>query len=124
MTDDSDIQLEARVIINFLAFTPFSECTPISRSFNNIPSRPGLYALRHVDDGLLYIGKAKDLKNRLRGGHKAFLWSWLDYYKPEDVRVIVYPLGYFGKAGLLLELEKIILRATEPPYNVRISRDL
>lgn len=121
---ESDIELEAKVIIGFLVFTPFSECTPLNRELEDIPSRPGIYALRHREEGTLYIGKAKHLRNRLRGGHKAFYWAWLDRYEPEAVRILVYPLGHFVKAGLLLELEKLILRATEPPYNVRIGRDL
>lgn len=123
MANESDIQLEAKVIVGFLVFTPFSECTPLSRELEAIPIRPGIYAIRHREEGTLYIGKAKHLRNRFKGGHKAFFWSWLDRYDPDDVRILVYPLGHFAKAGLLLELEKLILRATEPPYNVRIARE-
>ncbi len=124
MSNDAEIRLEAQVILNTLAFTPFSQCQPLSREFNDIPIRPGIYALRHREEGLLYIGKSKHLRDRLRGGHKAFLWGWLDRYDPGDVGVVVYPLGHFGKAGLLLELEKLILQATKPPYNVKIPRDI
>lgn len=79
------IQQEARQILDALAFTPFEQCQPLSRNFENIPSRIGLYAFRHRTEELLYIGKAKNLRDRLRGGHKVFLWGWLDRYDPDDV---------------------------------------
>jgi len=56
---ESDIQKEAKNILDAIAFTPFEECQPLSRDFNNIPDRPGIYAIRHKYEGLLYIGKTK-----------------------------------------------------------------
>lgn len=114
------IQQEAREILDTLAFTPFSKCLPLSRDFAAIPSRPGIYAVRHRTDGLLYIGKTKSLRGRFSGGHKAFLWAWLDKYNSEDVRIAIRPLSAWNNPALLLELEAIILRSTEPPYNVQI----
>jgi len=114
------IQQEARQILDTLAFTPFEQCQPLSHNFNTIPSRPGLYAVRHRVDGLLYIGKTKSLRGRFSGGHKAFLWAWLDKYNWEDVRIAIHPLSAWSHPALLLELEAIILRATELPYNVQI----
>jgi hypothetical protein len=67
------IQQESRQILDALAFTPFDRCQPLSRDFDTIPSRVGLYAFRHRTEELLYIGKAKNLRDRLRGGHKAFV---------------------------------------------------
>jgi excinuclease UvrABC nuclease subunit len=99
---------------------PSSNANPSRRSFDTIPSRPGLYAVRHRVDGLLYIGKTKSLRGRFSGGHKAFLWAWLDKYNWEDVRIAIHPLLAWSNPALLLELEAIILRATEPPYNVQI----
>ena len=68
-----DIKTEARSILDTLAFTSFDRCQPLGRDFENIPTRLGLYAFRHRSEGLLYIGKAKNLRDRLRGGHKAYL---------------------------------------------------
>ncbi|MDY7015740.1 MAG: GIY-YIG nuclease family protein [Cyanobacteriota bacterium] len=114
------IQQEVRQILGTLAFTPFEQCQPLSREFSNLPSRPGLYAVRHRTNGLLYIGKTKNLRGRFNGGHKAFLWAWLDQYSDTDVRIAIRPLSAWSNPALLLELEAIILRATEPPYNVQI----
>ena len=116
----ASIQQEARQILDTLAFKPFEQCQPISRDFTNFPSKPGLYAVRHRTQGLLYIGKTKSLRGRFSGGHKAFLWAWLDKYSDADVRIAICPLSAWKTPALLLELEAIILRATEPPYNVQI----
>lgn len=123
MNNNNALQEEARNILDRLAFTPFSLCQPLSREFNEIPPRAGLYAVRHKVDGLLYIGKTKSLRGRFSGGHKAFLWAWLDKYDDADIRIAIQPLSYWGNPALLLELEAIILRAIEPPYNVRIPTE-
>lgn len=95
----------------------------MNREFNDIPPHPGIYAIRHKNDGLLYIGKTKSLRGRFSGGHKAFLWAWLDQYQDKDVRIAWQEISYWENPGLLLELEAIILRATEPPYNVQIPTE-
>ena len=32
----------------------------------NIPQNPGIYLMKDADDKIIYIGKAKNLKNRVR----------------------------------------------------------
>jgi GIY-YIG catalytic domain len=120
----TDLAQEADRILNTLAFQPFDRCQTLQRNFTNIPVRPGLYAVRHRSIGLLYIGKSKSLRGRFSGGNKAFLWSWLDKYSDEDVRLSLYPLSPWEDPALLLELEARILRATEPPYNVLIPPEI
>ncbi|HEY9826239.1 MAG TPA: GIY-YIG nuclease family protein, partial [Stenomitos sp.] len=58
-THESEIQAQAREILDQIAFTPFDQCQPLTREFQLIPARPGIYAVRHKTDGLLYIGKTK-----------------------------------------------------------------
>jgi len=120
----SQIQHEAREILDTLAFTPFEDCQPLSRDFETIPTRIGLYAFRHRTQELLYIGKAKNLRDRLRGGHKVFLWGWLDRYDPNDVRIAYVLINEWQRPGLAYELETLILQASNPPYNVKIPRVL
>jgi excinuclease UvrABC nuclease subunit len=122
-THEPEIQAQARTILDQIASIPFDKCQPLTREFQSIPARPGIYAVRHRTDGLLYIGKTKSLRGRFSGGHKAFLWAWLDKYQDEDVRITVQLIPYSENPALLLELEAIILRATEPPYNVRIPAE-
>ncbi len=122
--DRNEIQQEAQLILDTLAFTPFENCIPLSREFDDIPSRVGLYAFRHQTEGLLYIGKAKNLRDRLKGGHKAYLWGWLDRYDPDQVRIAYQVIQQWQRPGLSYELETLILQATNPPYNVMIPREL
>lgn len=121
--NNEEFQAQARRILDAIAFTPFKECQPLTREFQSIPARPGIYAIRHRTEGLLYIGKTKSLRGRFTGGHKAFLWAWLDRYDPEDIRIAVQLISHWKNPALLLELEAIILRATEPPYNVQIPAE-
>ena len=113
----------ATEILNYLAFSDFDEAVEITREFASLPSRPGIYAVRHRSYGVLYIGKTNNLAIRFDGGHKAFLWAWLDLYNPADVRIIFQVLGRWGNPALLSELEGMILRATEPPYNAQIPME-
>lgn len=122
-SNDSELQAQARKILDEIAFIPFEQYQSLTRKFDNIPARPGIYTIRHRTNGLLYIGKTKSLRGRFSGGHKAFLWAWLDKYNDEDVRIAVQLISYWGNPALLLELEAIILRATEPPYNVQIPTE-
>ena len=94
------IQQEARQILDSFAFTLFDRCHPLSHDFDTIPARVGLYAFRDRIQGLLYIGQAKNLRDRLRGGHKAFLWGWLDRYDPDDVRIAFVTLNQWQKPEL------------------------
>jgi hypothetical protein len=124
LMNNSPLQVQARQILDSIALMPFEQCQPLTRGFESIPPRPGIYAVRHRTDGLLYVGKTKSLRGRFSGGHKAFLWAWLDRYHDEDVRIAVQLISHWGNAALLLELEAIILRATEPPYNVQIPAEI
>ncbi|QFS44194.1 excinuclease ABC subunit C [Nostoc sphaeroides CCNUC1] len=45
------------------------------------------------------------------------------WYNDEDVPIAVQFISYWENPTLLLELEAIILRASEPPYNVQIPTE-
>jgi excinuclease UvrABC nuclease subunit len=119
----TDTQKRAKAILDHLANLEFEECFQIGRSFRHLPSKPGIYAVCHRTEGLLYLGKTNDLNTRFKGGHKAFTWAWLDLYHPADVRIAIEALDRWGNSALLLELEAMLLRATEPPYNVKIPME-
>ncbi|WP_203219506.1 GIY-YIG nuclease family protein [Nostoc edaphicum] len=100
-TNDSELQAQARRILDAIAFIPFEQCQPLTRDFARIPARPGIYAIRHKTDGLLYIGKTKSLRGRFSGGHKAFLWAWLDKYTalPAAMRYIILKAENYARRG-------------------------
>lgn len=111
---------EALQILSVLISIPFESCVPVGRDFSGLTTCHSLYAIRHRTDGLLYIGKSQNPRQRFSGGHKALVWSWLEFYNPSDVRITTYPLNYGQWSQLSLTLEALIIRATEPPFNVRI----
>jgi hypothetical protein len=114
-----EIEAQAYAILDWLVKTPFDQCLPITRDFKQITANASLYAVRHRTLGLLYIGKTRYTRERFRGGHKAFLWSWLDAYQADDVRLLIYPLNFTQVKTLSSQLEAIIIAATKPPYNAR-----
>jgi excinuclease UvrABC nuclease subunit len=116
----TEIESQALLILQTLMEIPFSECNPITKSFVELTTKPGIYAVRHSQDGLLYVGKAQDFKERFRGGHKALTWSWLEDYDHRDVAISTYPIDFMRWRALSSELERIILQITEPPFNARI----
>jgi hypothetical protein len=125
----SELEEQAREMLQKLLSTPFEACASISRDFYDLPMMPGIYAVRHRHLGLLYLGKAKKLRDRFRGGHKACTWSWLDDYDNRDVATAL-PSSAFARLTMLDvlklggELEGILIHATQPPYNARYpSRD-
>jgi len=120
MSNGESVEQEARKILEFLLSTPFEQCYPVGREFTNLTTRHSLYAVRHREEGLLYLGKAQNPKLRFTGGHKALVWCWLEGYEPIDVRIAVYPLDYAQWTQLSLSLESLMIRATEPPFNVKI----
>lgn len=120
----TELESQARTILNVLLNVPFSQCVPISRDFTALTTKPGLYAVRHRADGLLYVGKTQDFRERFKGGHKALTWSWLEDYDHREVRIATYSLDFVRWRALSSELERIILNISEPPYNARIpTRD-
>ncbi len=76
MTDS--VEQKATRILNVLMSTPFGESEPISRGFDGLPSSNAIYAVKHETEGILYVGKTGGLRERFTGGHKAFLWAWLE----------------------------------------------
>jgi hypothetical protein len=109
----------ALAILEFLNGVPFDQCAPITREFKNLTAKASLYVIRHREFGLLYVGKTRYTRERFRGGHKAFLWSWLDYYNPDDVRILIYPLDLIQLQTLSSQLEAVMIAAANPPDNVR-----
>ena len=115
---------ESQAILATLALTEFNNCIPLSKEFRQLPMTAGIYAVKHRTLGILYIGKARTLRDRFRGGHKALLWAFIEELQPKDVRITFYALEFEQWTRLSSQLESLIIQAIDPPYNVRIpARD-
>jgi hypothetical protein len=72
MSDRTEqIKHEAMRILQILIHTTFDECCSLSKDYSDLPARLGIYAIKHREEGILYIGKAGNIRSRFTGGHKA-----------------------------------------------------
>jgi excinuclease UvrABC nuclease subunit len=121
----SDVkQQEAQAILDYLASVPFENCIGLSKEFLELPMSAAIYAVKHHQIGILYIGKTRALRDRFRGGHKALLWAFIERMDPADIKITFYLLDFDQWVNLASDLEGLIIQAVNPPYNVRIpARD-
>jgi excinuclease UvrABC nuclease subunit len=114
-------ETETTRLLEIFTTLPFLDCHLLTREFQTVPARSGIYGFRHIDQGLLYIGKARDIRQRLRGGHKALGWAFIDRLDPDVVRIIAVVLGY--QAWLQsLDIEARMIQSVRPRYNSRIRQ--
>jgi excinuclease UvrABC nuclease subunit len=121
MRDREWINTQARQFLTLLNSLPFTDCHALTRNFSDVTPRPGLYAFRHIPSGILYIGKSQNVRKRLRGGHKALGWAFIDRLDPNDVRIAVATLDW-GTAQYTLDIEARMIQTLRPRYNVQIRQ--
>lgn len=92
---------------------------PISE-VGHLPSGCGVYALYDVAGRLLYVGKSKDVRSRVRTHIRgnavgSFFRGWTDQVASVEVRA-----AYSELEALLIEAE--LIRRLQPPYNRHMRR--
>jgi len=94
----------------------------VKEALRTIPARPGVYLFRDGDGRVLYVGKAKSLRPRVRGYFaasgpgRAGLWKLVA--RVADIEVIVA-----GSEVEALHLEQNLIKRHRPPFNVRLRDD-
>ena len=63
MNDRDVIINRATGILAILMSTPFEDCHQLTHEFGAVTPRPGIYAFRHRQRGMLYIGKSKNIRH-------------------------------------------------------------
>lgn len=86
----------------------------------NIPTEPGVYRFFDKDDRVLYVGKAKNLKNRLTTYFLSGLAERTDRMVSEAVRCDWTIVSGEVEA---LQLEYTWIKQFKPPFNVRFRDD-
>jgi excinuclease ABC subunit C len=86
-----------------------------------LPTQPGVYLFRGDSDAVLYVGKAKSLRARVRsyfrgGDSRAAMGQLID--RVQRVEVIVTQ-----SEGEALHLEQNLIKRHRPPFNVRLRDD-
>jgi excinuclease ABC subunit C len=93
----------------------------IERQLKALPPKPGVYLFRGGDDSVLYVGKAKSLRPRVRsyfrvGDTRRGLETLAD--RVERIEVIVTRTEVEA-----LHLEQNLVKRHRPPFNVRLRDD-
>jgi excinuclease UvrABC nuclease subunit len=115
MTEDA-LTAEASQVLEQLANQPFDECFPLLKRLGALPKRAGIYAIRHREVGILYIGKSLDLRQRFMDGHKALYCCYIDRFAPEEIRIAVV-LMTDAQRRRMLDIEARMIQMTKPRYN-------
>ncbi|GAQ94680.1 excinuclease ABC subunit C [Thermodesulfovibrio aggregans] len=87
---------------------------------NTVPSLPGVYIFKDSRGKVLYVGKAKSLKNRLR----SYFHGNIDQRKAKMVQ-LVKDLSYIVTSSEYeaLVLEANLIKEHRPPYNILLRDD-
>ncbi len=87
----------------------------------NLPKKPGVYIMRNVNDEIIYIGKAKNLINRVR----SYFREKLDRPKTQILMSHFDSLEYIvtnsEKEALILEAN--LIKKHRPRYNIQLKDD-
>src|SRR6476660_2277993 len=87
----------------------------------NLPSRPGVYLMREKGGKVIYVGKAKDLRGRVRGYfNNPDGRSQIEFLvrRVEDIETLVTSND---KEALILENN--LIKQYKPRYNIRLKDD-
>jgi excinuclease ABC subunit C len=93
----------------------------IESQLQGMPAKPGVYLFRDRDDAVLYVGKAKSLRARVRsyfrgGDARKGLGNLVDRVERVEVVVTTTEAEAF-------HLEQNLIRRHRPPFNVRLRDD-
>jgi excinuclease ABC subunit C len=91
------------------------------KSPKNLPKKPGVYIMKNADDEIIYIGKAKNLKNRV----SSYFREKLDRPKTQILMSHFDSLEYIitnsEKEALILEAN--LIKKHHPRYNIQLKDD-
>ena len=94
----------------------------LTEKVERLPENPGVYIMRDCDGGIIYVGKAVNLKNRVRS---YFNNSQEQSFKITHMVPRINDIDYFITASeeeaLILELN--LIKRHKPYYNIRLKDD-
>jgi excinuclease ABC subunit C len=98
-----------------------SAVTELEKNLDNVPKSPGVYVMKSKSGEVIYVGKAKDLRARLRAyfrdGDSRYSVQFL-MKRATDIDFIV---TNNEKEALLLE--NTLIKQHKPRYNIRLKDD-
>lgn len=91
----------------------------MTRTIAHIPLGPGVYLFKTADGSIIYIGKAKSLRNRVRSYFRTSQTDWKVRSLLQDHKSIDYIRTKNEMSALLLEAE--LIQKYKPKYNVLLK---
>lgn len=88
---------------------------------DDLPEKPGVYLLKDVHDNILYVGKAKSLKKRVKSYFKAELDDPKTRILMRHFHHLEYLVTDTEKEALILESN--LIKKHLPRYNIRLKDD-
>ncbi len=101
-----------------MTYTPSDR---ISELLNTLPTKPGVYLHKDADGNVLYVGKAVNLRNRVR----SYFHSTVDSIKTLRLRRQIADIEVIITDSELeaLLLEMTLIKQHQPRFNVRLKDD-
>jgi len=99
-----------------------NEILSLEDKLKNLPEKPGIYIMRDEDNEIIYIGKAKNLKNRVRQyfqsskNHSPKVLAMV-----ERIRNLEYIITDTELEALILECN--LIKKHKPKYNILLKDD-
>jgi len=94
----------------------------LAHKLENCPTNPGVYVMRYEGKTVIYVGKAKNLRNRVR----TYFQLGADH-EPKTVILVgkVRDIEYLetGSEEEALILENTLIKKWKPRYNIRLRDD-
>ena len=95
----------------------------IESQLKRLPTKPGVYLFRNAKDDVLYVGKAKSLRPRVRSYFQAGSSDTRQGIRQMADRVSNIETIVTGTEVEALHLEQNLVKRHRPPYNVRLRDD-
>jgi excinuclease ABC subunit C len=94
----------------------------LDKKLKALPTRPGVYMFKDAGGDILYIGKAKSLRSRVRGHFSADLSHSL---KQQEMlrRAVDLDTIVVGSEAEALLLENNLIKTHQPRFNIRLKDD-
>jgi hypothetical protein len=103
-------------VIKLLKRIKFDDCYEATADGSNLPRRPGIYAFKHRDKRILYVGKSNNVRQRFNARHGVFVDLFFAGYAIDDLRIAVVPI--IGDDLPYLEIiEAIVISTLTPEFN-------
>jgi hypothetical protein len=113
------IDKETKRILKLIELTKFESCKVVQKGFANLSFEAGIYAIKSVEEEVLYVGIASAFRTRFQIGHQGLQAILIDGISARDIRLLTIPLTA-RYIDYMLDMERWILYVLKPKYNVRI----